>query len=52
MILACKRCEFLFERITETHTCPNCGRDTVTEANPDEQEKYAQGKIAPLANQD
>lgn len=42
MILACKRCKFLFERTRETEICPNCNRDTVTYADPEEEKRYLQ----------
>lgn len=48
MIYSCKRCNFLFERTTETVMCPNCNRDTALPADPQEQETYINSKKAPV----
>ncbi len=40
MIYKCSLCEFIFERRGETIQCPNCGKYSVSEANPEEQEKF------------
>ena len=40
MIYKCSLCEFVFERRGETIQCPNCGKYSVSEAEPEEQEKF------------
>lgn len=40
MIYACDACRFLFERITESERCPDCGKFNIRPAAEDEITEY------------
>ena len=40
MIYTCDKCHFIFERVGEVSTCPDCGKDAIREANEAEKEEF------------
>jgi len=43
-IYNCGKCHFTFERAGEVEACPDCGRESVHEATPEEIEEYRKNK--------
>ena len=44
LIFVCKKCKFIFSRAKEPETCPDCGSESVFEANEDEVKEYEHNK--------
>jgi rRNA maturation endonuclease Nob1 len=40
MIYACDNCKFLFQRVGEVDSCPDCGKPTVREASAEECKEF------------
>lgn len=40
MVYACDTCHFLFERVEKPDRCPDCGKQNIRPASPDEQREY------------
>ncbi len=44
MIYTCDKCHFIFERVGEVTSCPDCGKAAVREANEAERAEYHKNK--------
>jgi rRNA maturation endonuclease Nob1 len=40
MVYACDNCKFLFQRVGEVDSCPDCGKQTVREATAEERAEF------------
>ena len=40
MIYTCDKCRFIFSRVGDVDTCPDCGKPFVREATKIEQDEY------------
>jgi len=40
MIYKCKTCHFIFKRVGQPESCPNCDKTSLREATGDEQEEF------------
>lgn len=48
MIYACDSCQFLFSRMVPTERCPDCGKENIRPATPEEAQEFEQRKSVNL----
>lgn len=44
MVYACDSCHFLFSRVSPTTTCPDCGKENIRQAEPEEVREFESRK--------
>lgn len=48
MVYACDSCHFLFSRVSPTTTCPDCGKENIRPAEPEEVREFEARKNVDL----
>lgn len=52
MVYACDHCHFLFSRVSPIDQCPDCGKEEVRPATPEEIYEYENQKMDNLWDSD
>lgn len=52
MVYVCDHCHFLFSRVSSTTACPDCGKENIRPAEPEEIREFESRKKVDLWNED